>query len=64
LNSKIPFYRLPEAMEKMPELQEVSTTSWSPIQMWRCFQVKLWDTERSKMITLRQAFENGPSSLA
>lgn len=58
LNSKIPFYRLPEAMEKMPELQNVSTTSWSPIQMWRCFQVKLWDNERSKMITLKQAFEN------
>jgi omega-6 fatty acid desaturase (delta-12 desaturase) len=56
LNSKIPFYRLPEAMAKMPELQNVFTTSWNPIQIWRCFQVKLWDTEKSKMITLRQAF--------
>ncbi len=58
LNSKIPFYRLPEAMEKMPELQQVSTTSWNPVDMWRCFQVKLWDNEKSKMITLSQAYQN------
>jgi omega-6 fatty acid desaturase (delta-12 desaturase) len=57
LNSRIPFYRLPEAMRKMPELQKVSTTSWNPIEIWRCFGVKLWDREKGKMITLRQAFE-------
>src|SRR6185437_3687884 len=45
LNSRIPFYRLPEAMEKMPELHSVVTTTWSPIDMWRCFQLKLWDEE-------------------
>lgn len=55
LNSRIPFYRLPEAMENMVELQNVATTSWSPIEMWRCFRVKLWDAEKGKMITLRQA---------
>jgi acyl-lipid omega-6 desaturase (Delta-12 desaturase) len=54
LNSRIPFYRLPEAMEKMPELQNVSTTSWSPPDMWRCFRLKLWDAEKGKMITLKQ----------
>lgn len=58
LNSKIPFYRLPEAMDKMPELQQVSTTSWNPVEMWRCFQVKLWDSERRKMITLNETFKN------
>ena len=54
LNSRIPFYRLKEAMESMPELNNVSTTSWSPIDMWRCFRLKLWDSEQGKMITLRQ----------
>jgi acyl-lipid omega-6 desaturase (Delta-12 desaturase) len=54
LNSRIPFYRLPEAMSNMPELQEVSTTSWNPIEIWRCFQVKLWDPEKGRMIKLNQ----------
>jgi acyl-lipid omega-6 desaturase (Delta-12 desaturase) len=54
LNSRIPFYRLPEAMEKMPELQNVVTTSWHPKDMWRCFQLKLWDAEKGKMIRLNQ----------
>jgi omega-6 fatty acid desaturase (delta-12 desaturase) len=54
LNSRIPFYRLPEAMEKMPELQNVVTTSWNPVNMWRCFQLKLWDAEKGKMIRLNQ----------
>ncbi len=58
LNSRIPFYRLPEAMKKMPELQQVSTTSWNPVEIWRCFRVKLWDCEKGKMITLSQAFKN------
>lgn len=56
LNSRIPFYRLPEAMAKMPELQNVSTTSWSPVAIWGCFRIKLWDKEQGKMITLSQAF--------
>ena len=54
MNSKIPFYRLREAMESMPELKNVSTTSWNPIEMYRCFQLKLWDEEKDKMITLKE----------
>jgi acyl-lipid omega-6 desaturase (Delta-12 desaturase) len=54
LNSKIPFYRLPEAMKSIPELQNPATTSWNPIEMWRCFRLKLWDPEKEKMITLNQ----------
>jgi omega-6 fatty acid desaturase (delta-12 desaturase) len=55
LNSRIPFYRLPESMRGMPELNHVSKTSWHPVEMWRCFRLKLWDAERGKLITLRQA---------
>lgn len=54
LNSRIPFYRLPEAMAGMPELQQAATTSWNPIEMWRCFQLKLWDEDKEKMIRLNQ----------
>jgi omega-6 fatty acid desaturase (delta-12 desaturase) len=56
LNSRIPFYRLPESMKSMPELWNVPRTSWNPLEMWRCFQLKLWDADRGKMITLYQAF--------
>ncbi len=55
LNSRIPFYRLPEAYQSMPELWDAPKTSWSPIEMWRCFRLKLWDPERNTMITLSQA---------
>ena len=54
LNSRIPFYRLKEAMESMPELKNVATTSWHPLEMIRCFRLKLWDADRGKMITLSQ----------
>jgi len=54
INSRIPFYRLREAMENMPELNNVSTTSWNPIEVWRCFRLKVWDEEADRMITLRQ----------
>ena len=54
LNSRIPFYRLKEAMKSMPELMSVSTTSWNPMDMVRCFRLKLWDPENETMITLRQ----------
>jgi omega-6 fatty acid desaturase (delta-12 desaturase) len=57
LNSRIPFYRLKEAMRSMPELKAVCTTSWSPVDMWKCFRLKLWDPESQQMITLRQ-FKN------
>jgi omega-6 fatty acid desaturase (delta-12 desaturase) len=52
LNSRIPFYRLKEAMAGIPELQRVQTTSWNPISMWQCFRLKLWDSENSEMISM------------
>ncbi len=54
LNSRIPFYRLKEAMNSMPELKNVPTTSWHPMEVIRCLNLKLWDAENKKMITLRQ----------
>lgn len=54
VNSRIPFYRLREAKENMPELNNAPTTSWHPLEIMRCFQLKLWDAENDKMITLSQ----------
>jgi omega-6 fatty acid desaturase (delta-12 desaturase) len=54
INSRIPFYRLKEAMNSMPELKNVKTTSWNPIEVWRCFRLKLWDEESERMITLKE----------
>lgn len=54
MNSRIPFYRLRETMRNIPELQTVSTTSWNPVEMWRCFRLKLWDADKGRMITLRE----------
>jgi acyl-lipid omega-6 desaturase (Delta-12 desaturase) len=54
LNSRIPFYRLVEAYNNMPELSSATTTSWSPIEIANCFRLKLWDAEQEKMIPLNQ----------
>ena len=54
LNSRIPFYRLKEAVDAMPELKDVVTTSWHPVDIVRCFRLKLWDADKGEMITLRQ----------
>jgi acyl-lipid omega-6 desaturase (Delta-12 desaturase) len=54
LNSRIPFYRLPETMKSIPELHNVTKTSWNPIEVYRCLRLKLWDPERGEMITLSQ----------
>lgn len=53
LNSRIPFYRLPEAMKAMPELQNPKTTSLSPKAIAACFNLKIWDAEQGKMVNVR-----------
>ncbi len=54
LNSRIPFYRLPEALRGMPELQAAKTTSLKPAEILRCLRLKVWDVETQRMIGLRQ----------
>ena len=53
LNSKIPFYRLPEVMKKITELQNCKTTSLSPKSVSECFKLKVWDQETNQMIGVR-----------
>ncbi len=54
LNAKIPFYRLPEAVREMPELQGAGTTSLHPRDIYRCLRLKVWDVARQQMISLRE----------
>lgn len=55
LNSKIPYYRLPEALAGMPELQSPKTTSLHPAEMIRCLRLQLWDVPQQRMVTLKEA---------
>jgi omega-6 fatty acid desaturase (delta-12 desaturase) len=50
LNPAIPFYRLPEAMAAIPELQNPGKTTLKPRDIIECFKLKLWDPERGKMV--------------
>jgi omega-6 fatty acid desaturase (delta-12 desaturase) len=60
LNARIPFYRLPEAMAAIPELQMPGRTSLHPAEIYRCLQLKLWDAERKRMV----GFPSAPSPVA
>ncbi len=55
LNPMIPFYRLPEAMEQVPELQNPVVTTLHPRDVIRSFQLKLWDPETNRMVSFKQA---------
>ena len=55
LNPMIPFYRLPDAMKAIPELQNPIVTTLSPRDVLRCFRLKLWDPESNRMISFRDA---------
>ena len=50
LNAHIPFYRLPEAMAQLEELQSPGTTSLHPLAVYRCLRLKLWDPEGQRLV--------------
>jgi len=54
LNSRIPFYRLPEAYKKVPEFQQAKTISLRPKDVVACLRLKLWDPAEGKMIPLTE----------
>lgn len=52
VNPRIPFYRLPEAMKALPELQAPRDTSLRFSEVLRCLSLKLWDDEQGRMISM------------
>jgi acyl-lipid omega-6 desaturase (Delta-12 desaturase) len=55
LNVRIPFYRLPEAMAAIPELQSPHATSLKPSDIIACFRASLWCEDRQRMVSYREA---------
>ncbi len=51
LNPLIPFYRLPDAMEGIEELQNPGTTSLLPKDIWACLRLSVWDPRKKKMVS-------------
>jgi omega-6 fatty acid desaturase (delta-12 desaturase) len=56
LNARIPFYRLPEAMAGITELQNARTTSLSPRAIRDCLLLKVWDPEQQRMLRLKEVY--------
>lgn len=52
LNHHIPFYRLKEAMNGLPEMQNPIETSFSPKDVWACLRLKVWDAEKGEMTSI------------
>ena len=50
LNARIPFYRLPEAMRGLPELQSPKTTTLSFRDIRACLRLKLWDPRLERLV--------------
>ncbi|MCA2977241.1 MAG: fatty acid desaturase, partial [Myxococcaceae bacterium] len=53
LNATIPFYRLPEAMQAIPELRHPGETSWHPRDVLTALRLKLWDPEKNRLVPLK-----------
>jgi omega-6 fatty acid desaturase (delta-12 desaturase) len=52
MNAKIPFYRLPEAMSALEELQNPGVTSLRLRDIKACLKLKLWDPSRDRFVGL------------
>jgi omega-6 fatty acid desaturase (delta-12 desaturase) len=52
LNARVPFYRLPEVLREIPELQKPKTTSLHPADIFRCLRLKVWCVETQSMVGL------------
>ncbi|MHB8862593.1 MAG: fatty acid desaturase family protein [Pirellulaceae bacterium] len=55
LNALIPFYRLPEAMAAIPELQHPIVTSFHPRDVLACLRLNLWDLNEQRLVSFRDA---------
>lgn len=56
LNARIPFYRLPEAMAALEELQSPGTTSLKLRDIAACLRLKLWSPEQDRLVGFRAAY--------
>lgn len=57
LNHRIPFYRLPEAMDGMVELQSPGRTSWRLADIRAALNCSVWDPDTGRLISFAEADE-------
>ncbi|MCC6619767.1 MAG: fatty acid desaturase [Deltaproteobacteria bacterium] len=57
LNHRIPFYRLPEAMAAVPELQSPGRTSWRLRDIVANLRLSVWSDALGRMLTWRELRE-------
>jgi omega-6 fatty acid desaturase (delta-12 desaturase) len=55
LNHRIPFYRLPEAMDAIPELQDPGRTSWKWSDIRAGLRLDVWDAQKGRMVSFAEA---------
>ena len=55
LNARVPFYRLPEAVQAIPELRNPKVTTLNPIEICRCLRLKVWDVKQQQMVAVGAA---------
>lgn len=55
LNAAIPFYRLREAMDAIPELQQPVVTRLRLRDILGCFRANLWDPEKGCLVSYEDA---------
>ena len=60
LNAHIPFYRLPEAMAAIEELQHPVTTTLWPADIIRCLRLNLWDPRKDRLVSFAEARRSPP----
>jgi omega-6 fatty acid desaturase (delta-12 desaturase) len=63
LNHRIPFYRLPEAMAGMPELQQPGRVEWSLRSILSCLAGNVWDPAQQKMVSYAEADQATPEAV-
>jgi omega-6 fatty acid desaturase (delta-12 desaturase) len=63
LNTRIPFYRLPEAMAAIPVLRSPITTSLGLRDIFASFNACLWDEKLGRMVTYREARLGEPAAI-
>jgi omega-6 fatty acid desaturase (delta-12 desaturase) len=57
LNARIPFYRLPEAMAALPELQDPIVTTLGRRDILACLRLALWEQATNRMIAVSEVGE-------
>jgi omega-6 fatty acid desaturase (delta-12 desaturase) len=53
LASRIPFYRLPEVLQKVPELARISRVGL--LESFRTVRLVLWDEQKRRLVTFKEA---------